>query len=89
MLVLSRRAGESVMINGGMSAGDEVVLSGNITIKIVEITRGMVRLGIEAPREIRIFRNELVAEQAIARQTKLPQAKLIQAMPLEARAAAG
>jgi carbon storage regulator len=48
MLVLSRKLGEKIYI------GD------NICITVVDIDRGKIRLGIEAPREIEIFRQELL-----------------------------
>lgn len=47
MLVLSRRKGESIVIDGG------------ITITITEVKGNLVRLGIEAPREVSILRTEL------------------------------
>ena len=47
MLVLTRRLGESITI------GD------NIKIIVVEIDGNQVKLGIEAPREIEIYREEL------------------------------
>lgn len=49
MLVLSRKAGETIRI------GDDVVLT------LVAIDGSRVRLGIEAPPDVRILRNELVA----------------------------
>ena len=49
MLVLSRKLGEKIYIND------------NICITIVDIDRGKIRLGIEAPRDIPIFRKELLA----------------------------
>ena len=48
MLVLSRKLGEKICI------GD------NIRITVVDVERGKIRLGIEAPREIPIFRQELL-----------------------------
>ena len=48
MLVLSRKVGEKIHI------------SENITITVVEIDRGKIRLGIDAPRDIPIYRQELV-----------------------------
>ena len=48
MLVLSRRYGEKIYI------GD------NICITVVDIDRGKIRLGIEAPRDVPIFRQELL-----------------------------
>lgn len=48
MLVLSRKLGEKIII------GD------NISITVVDIDRGKIRLGIEAPRDVPIFRQELL-----------------------------
>ena len=48
MLVLSRRKNESVIIDGG------------IKVKIIEVRGGMVRLGIEAPREVAVNRSEVL-----------------------------
>lgn len=48
MLVLSRKLGEKICI------GD------NICITVVDIDRGKIRLGIDAPREVPIFRQELL-----------------------------
>jgi carbon storage regulator len=48
MLVLSRKLGEKIYI------GD------NICITVVDIDRGKIRLGIEAPREVPIYRQELL-----------------------------
>jgi carbon storage regulator len=48
MLVLSRKLGEKIYI------GD------NICITVVDVDRGKIRLGIEAPRDIPIYREELV-----------------------------
>ncbi len=47
MLVLSRKPGERILI------GD------NVTVTIVRIGPNNVRLGIEAPRELNIVREEL------------------------------
>jgi carbon storage regulator len=49
MLVLSRKLGEKIYIND------------NICITVVDIDRGKIRLGIEAPRDVPIFRQELIA----------------------------
>ena len=49
MLVLSRKLGEKIFIND------------NICITVVDIDRGKIRLGIEAPRDVPIFRKELLA----------------------------
>jgi len=47
MLVLSRKLGERIVI------GDRIVVT------VVKLDRGQVRLGIEAPREIAVFREEI------------------------------
>ena len=49
MLVLSRKRNESIVIDG------------SIVITVVEIRGDKVRLGIEAPREIPIHRQEVSA----------------------------
>ena len=47
MLVLSRKYGEKILV------GD------NIVITVVEIDRGRVRLGIQCPRNLAIWREEI------------------------------
>ncbi|MCH8839390.1 MAG: carbon storage regulator CsrA [Planctomycetes bacterium] len=47
MLVLSRKKNESIIIND------------NITIVVVEIRGDKVRLGVDAPKEIPVHRNEV------------------------------
>jgi carbon storage regulator len=48
MLVLSRKLGEKICIGN------------NICITVVDIDRGKIRLGIEAPRDVPVFRQELL-----------------------------
>ena len=50
MLVLARKLDESIVI------GD------NIVIKVVSIENGVVKLGIDAPKDISIIRDELIQE---------------------------
>ena len=60
MLVLSRKQLEGIVIGE------------NIRIKIVKIDRNQVRLGIEAPDDVLIVRNELVQpEEDEAREARL------------------
>lgn len=48
MLVISRKEGESV-----------VVPSIGLTIHVIQSTGGKVKIGIEAPREVKVLRGEL------------------------------
>ncbi len=47
MLVLSRKVGESVLL------GDK------ITITVMDVSKGVIKLGIDAPKEMLILRKEL------------------------------
>lgn len=57
MLVLSRRLGEKIVINLPAREGRGVE---NITIVIMDIDRGKIRIGIDAPRDIPVYRTELL-----------------------------
>lgn len=48
MLVLSRKTEESIVVDG------------NVTITILKVNGGRVRIGVEAPENVRILRGELV-----------------------------
>jgi carbon storage regulator len=48
MLVLSRKPGEKIVLEKG------------ITVTVLEIQGGRVRIGVEAPEEVRVLRGELV-----------------------------
>jgi carbon storage regulator len=50
MLVLSRRSGESV------------VLGEDITITVLEVRGDVVRIGIDAPRSVKVHRAELLEQ---------------------------
>jgi carbon storage regulator len=47
MLVLTRKVGEKILV------GDDVIVS------VVEVNRGSVRLGVEAPQSVSILRFEV------------------------------
>ena len=47
MLIITRRAGEKLMI------GDDVV------VEIMEIVGNQVRVGIQAPQSVRVYREEI------------------------------
>jgi len=48
MLILTRKKGESIII------------SDNIEIQIINIEDGKVKIGIEAPKEVSVFRSEVL-----------------------------
>jgi carbon storage regulator len=47
MLVLSRKLGEKIVING------------DIVVTVVKIDRNQIRLGIEAPSDVPVYREEI------------------------------
>jgi carbon storage regulator len=47
MLVLSRKKGDSIVIDG------------SIKVTVIEVRGNMVRLGVEAPQDVRVHRGEL------------------------------
>ena len=51
MLILTRKIDQSIVIQG------------NITIMVLGVERDRVKLGIQAPAEVAVLREELVAEQ--------------------------
>lgn len=51
MLVLSRKAGEAI------------VLAGNIKIQVLGIENDRVKLGVEAPPDVLVLRSELLRDQ--------------------------
>lgn len=52
MLILGRREGDSILIDGG------------IRIVVVSCDRGGVRIGIEAPSDVKILRGEIAQQVA-------------------------
>ncbi|MAT72880.1 MAG: carbon storage regulator [Planctomycetaceae bacterium] len=63
MLVLSRKRNESVVIND------------DITIVVVEIRGDKVRLGIQAPREVPVHRNEVYEAIRRHQRHEVPEAE--------------
>ena len=56
MLILTRKKDESIIING------------NIEIQIMSIEEGKVKIGIEAPKDIEIYRSEIFDKIQLANQ---------------------
>lgn len=60
MLVLTRRLGEALVIGEG------------IIVEIVAINARQVRLGIKAPQEVTILRDELMDEEQLSAIRRMP-----------------
>lgn len=76
MLILSRKSGESIVIDG------------RITVKIVRLDGDVVKVGIEAPADVPVHRQEIYEEiqrsnqAAVTRQSApLPRLPLPKAAP--------
>lgn len=50
MLVLTRRPGESIVIGS------------DVTVTVLEVRGDQIRIGIEAPRSVKVHREEVVRE---------------------------
>ena len=80
MLVLTRRAGESVMIGN------------DVTITVLEARGDVIRLGIQAPRNVQVHREEVYRElQSANREAASPTVDAVEAVhqmlqPPDARA---
>ncbi|HET6483155.1 MAG TPA: carbon storage regulator CsrA [Actinoplanes sp.] len=71
MLVLTRRSGESVMI------GDDVVIT------VLEARGDVIRLGIQAPRDVQVHREEVYRElQSANREAASPTQDEVQAVSI-------
>jgi carbon storage regulator len=69
MLVLTRRAGESVMI------GDDVVIT------VLEARGDVIRLGIQAPRDVQVHREEVYRElRTVNREAASPTEDAVRAV---------
>jgi carbon storage regulator len=78
MLVLTRRAGESVMI------GDDVVIT------VLETRGDVVRIGINAPRDVQVHREEVYQDlQAANREAASPDEDAVRAVTELLRPAIG
>jgi carbon storage regulator len=73
MLVLTRKANQSIMI------GD------NIEVSVLSVLGEKVRLGIQAPRDVPVFRKEVFLEI----QAQSVEAQSVEAQSLEAAGSAG
>ncbi|RZU50443.1 carbon storage regulator CsrA [Krasilnikovia cinnamomea] len=77
MLVLTRKAGESVII------GDDIVVT------VLEARGDVIRIGIQAPRDVQVHREEVYRElQAANRAAASPDDEAVQALADSLRPAA-
>lgn len=71
MLVLTRRPNQSIMIGG------------NVVITVLEVRGDQVRIGIKAPRDVDVHRDEVWAElQQANRAAALPDRSVIEDLEL-------
>lgn len=64
MLILSRKSGESLLIEPDPTAGGDPkdwFADGPIRVRINDVRHNLVRIGIKAPQTLRILREELIA----------------------------
>jgi carbon storage regulator len=72
MLVLGRKVGQRILV------GDEIVIT------VVRLSGGGVRLGIEAPPEMVVVREELADQLKEGKRLKEPKARASEASPATA-----
>jgi len=60
MLVLTRKLGEAVVIHG------------LVTVRVLSVRARHVRLGITAPREVQVYREEITRSNTAARTAVQP-----------------
>ena len=59
MLVLSRKLNEKIVING------------NIVVTVVKIDRNQIRIGIQAPGDVPVYREEILPVSADSFETEV------------------
>ena len=72
MLIITRRAGQKIML------GDDV------TVHVMEIVGNSVRIGVEAPKSLPVYREEIWA--AVKEENQASATAAIESLPKPARA---
>ena len=67
---------ESTMLILSRKSNEEIVIGNDIVIKVTEISKGSVKIGIEAPKETVILRGELRDQIEIANREAATQSDL-------------
>jgi carbon storage regulator len=75
MLIITRRPGERIMV------GDEVV------VEVMEIVGNSVRIGVQAPRSVAVYREEIYA--AVRDENRAAADAPLDGLPQPSRPAAG
>ena len=57
MLVLSRKEGESIIFN--LPSGEQII------VKLTEYSGQQTKVGIEAPQDVEVLREELLKEKCV------------------------
>jgi carbon storage regulator len=65
MLVLSRKIGDKIVI-GSQNVGDGIVIGQQIVVTVLGVRGRHVRLGLEAPEDVGIWREEVLLEDEAA-----------------------
>lgn len=65
MLVLTRRRDESIVIDG------------RIVVRVLKVSGGQVRLGIEAPRDVSVVRTEVLERQEEPHHEHMPLLEVV------------
>jgi carbon storage regulator len=55
--------GEGVMLVLSRKLGEKIVIGENIVVTVVKIDRNQIRLGIEAPSDVPVYREEIAPNQ--------------------------
>ena len=65
-LVLIRRRCPCAVLVLSRNPGEEIVINGDIIVRVLAVSGSQVKIGIEAPPEVKIFRREIYDQIAEA-----------------------